>query len=211
MKKIVWKILNSLRVGGPVQLFLNSQLKEEGWFNSFYKKESVGLNNEPLPWYTYSFIKFISPRLSKNFSVFEFGSGNSTFWISNKIKFIKSVEHDKAWYEKVKINLPVNAELVYKEVENDSYAKEAGVAGNKYEIIIIDGVDRNNCVYESINSLASNGVIIFDNSERKEYSESINFLSKEGFKKIDFWGMGPVTPINSCTSVFYRENNCLGI
>ncbi|OGU33280.1 MAG: FkbM family methyltransferase [Ignavibacteria bacterium GWB2_35_6b] len=211
MKKFLWKILNSLKLGGPIQLAVNSQLKEDGWFNSFYKKESVDKNNNPIPWYSYSFIKFLHPRLKKEFSVFEYGSGNSTLWFSGYVKSVKAVEHDKTWYEKVKTKLPANAEVVYREIENKNYAKEVSASGNKYEIIIIDGVDRNNCVYESTDSLSQNGVIIFDNSAREEYRESIEFLFSKGFKKIEFWGMCPVTPINTCTSVFYKDGNCLGI
>ena len=114
------------------------------------------------------------------------------------------------WLE-VKKKLPSNAELILKQVENYEYSKEVSAEGERYDIIIIDGVDRNNCVYESVNALTEKGVIIFDNSERSDYIESINFLLSNGFRRIDFWGMCPVTPINSCTSVFYKEKNCLGI
>ncbi len=209
MKKFLWEILNKLKIGGPLQLFLNSWLKDLGWFNSFYKKESVDKNNEPLPWYTYSFIDFLKPRLSKNFNVFEFGSGNSTLWFSKYVNSIKSVEHDKNWYEKVGDKLPANAEVFYK--ESKDYPKEVSASGKKYEIITIDGIDRNDCIYQSINSLTQNGVIILDNSERIDYKASIEFLLSNGFKKIDFRGMCPVTPISSCTSIFYKDGNCLGI
>lgn len=211
MKRFLWKILNTFKLGGPIQLYLNSQLKEDGWFNSFYKKESVDKNNNPIPWYSYPFIKFLEPRLKKEFSVFEYGSGNSTLWFSKYVKSVKAVEHDKTWYDKVKPKLPANAELIYREIENKNYSKEISASGSKYDIIIIDGVDRNNCVYESVNLLSQNGVIILDNSERNDYKESIEFLFSKGFKKIDFWGMCPVTPINTCTSVFYKDDNCLGI
>lgn len=211
MKKLFWKILNGFKIGGPIQLYLNSQLKEDGWFNSFYKKESVDKNSNPIPWYSYSFIKFLEPRFKKEFRVFEYGSGNSTLWFSKYVKAVKAVEHDKNWYEKVRAKLPSNAELVYREIENKNYAKEVSTSNYKYDIVIIDGVDRNNCVYESINSLSQSGVIIFDNSERKDYKESIKYLFSKGFKEINFMGMCPVTPINTCTSVFYKDENCLGI
>ena len=211
MKKIIWKILNSLKVGGPLQLYLNSQLKDIGWFNSFYKKESTDKHNKPLPWYTYPFISFLEPRLSKEMNVFEYGSGNSTIWFSERVSFITSVEHNKGWYDKVKKELPSNVSLVYKEIQNNCYANEVSSSGNKYDFIIIDGVDRNNCVYACINHLTPTGVIIYDNSQRDEYKESINFLISKGFKKLDFWGMTAITPVISCTSIFYKNGNCLEI
>ena len=210
-KKIIWKILNTLKIGGPIQLLINSQVKDAGWFNSFYSKESVDKNNNPLPWYSYSFISFVKPRLKKEFSVFEYGCGNSTLWFSNLVGSVKAVEHHRGWYEKISGVLPKNAELLYYTSENNAYAKSAAGTGKKYDIIIIDGIDRNECVYQSVSSLTERGIIIYDNSDRAEYTESMNFLTGKGFKRINFWGLGPVTPINTCTSVFYRENNCLEI
>ena len=48
-----------------------------GWFSEFKTGEPVDKNFEPLPWLTYPFIDFIIERLSKEFSVFEIGNGNS--------------------------------------------------------------------------------------------------------------------------------------
>lgn len=209
MKKILWNILNLLKLGGPIQLGINSQLKEDGWFNSFYSKSAVDNDSNPIPWYTYPFIKFIAPRLSKDFTVFEFGSGNSTLWLSKYVKKIIAVEHDRSWFEKVELELPSNAELLYR--TGKEYSKAVSSDNSKYDIIIVDGIDRNSCVYESLNSLTERGIIIFDNSDRDTYKESFDFLLSKGFKRIDFAGIGPVTSINSCTSIFYRNNNCLGI
>lgn len=78
-------------------------------------------------------------------------------------------------------------------------------------LTVIDGRDRINCIKCSVDSLAEDGVIIFDNSDLPKYQEGINYLIDIGFKKIDFIGISPVTPHNNCTSVFYRYNNCLNI
>lgn len=76
IKNIVWKLLVKLNLGGAIQLMLTGGLLEDGWFKSFNTKQSVDINNSHIPWCTYSFIKFIEPRLKKDFTVFEFGSGN---------------------------------------------------------------------------------------------------------------------------------------
>lgn len=211
MEKLHWKILNAIRIGGPIQLMINSQLRDDGWFKSFYSKQSIDFNNKPIPWYRYSFIKFLEPRLKKTFNVFEYGSGNSTLWFAQRVKKIKAVEHNKNWFEKISKLLPENAGIAFKEIDNGEYASEVKSGNEKYDIIIIDGVDRNNCVYKSLECLSDKGIYIYDNSERKEYEESKKFLTDNEFKQIDFHGLGPVVPITSCTSVFYRESNCLKI
>jgi hypothetical protein len=65
MKKFIWNILRRLHLAGSVQLFLKSGLKEDGWFLSFHKKECVDKNGNPLPWYSYAFIRFLGERLEK--------------------------------------------------------------------------------------------------------------------------------------------------
>jgi hypothetical protein len=87
------------------------------------------------------------------------------------------------------------------------------VAGytNAFDAIVIDGRDRVNCCKNSLGALKAAGVIIWDNSERPDYQEGYDFLINNGFKRIDFGGIGPINPDAWCTSVFYRSNNCLGI
>ncbi len=108
-KDFVWLLLRKINLGGVVQLMLKSILLEDGWFKSFNTKESIDKDGNPIPWNTYPFIKFIEPRLTKYFIVFEFGSGNSTIWYSQRVKSITAVENDPNWYEITKNRLPKNA------------------------------------------------------------------------------------------------------
>jgi len=58
-----------------------------GWFSEFKTGEPVDKNFEPLPWLTYPFIDFIIERLSKEFSVFEIGNGNSALiFLKKRVK-----------------------------------------------------------------------------------------------------------------------------
>ncbi len=66
------KVLSKL-----LSLRLSGYLMDVGWFSEFKTGEPVDKNFEPLPWLTYPFIDFIIERLSKEFSVFEIGNGNS--------------------------------------------------------------------------------------------------------------------------------------
>ena len=63
----------------------------------------------------------------------------------------------------------------------------------------------------SLEALSPIGVIILDDSERKEYSERISLLVKNNFKRIDFWGIAPGILYRKCTTIFYKNLNCLGI
>ena len=212
IKDFIWLILIKLRIGGAVELMKSGSLKDDGWFKSFNTKEAVDKDGNPIPWCSYPFIKFIENRLSKNFDVFEFGCGNSTFWYAQRIRTIKSVEHDREWFESISKTLPDNAKVVFRELENDNeYVQEAGADGKKYSIIIIDGRERNACVKNCISSLTDDGVIVFDNADLPIYKEGVEFLNSRGFKRLDFWGMFPVASHLICTAIFYKDVNCLNI
>lgn len=212
IKKIAWKILYKIRLADIFQLKLASSLKDDGWFISFYKKESVdGLNN-PIPWCTYSFIKFIEPRLTKKFNVFEYGAGNSTIWYAQRVEKIFSVEHDQSWASSIKKKLPLNATLILKNLSMDGdYAKSILESGEIYDLVIIDGRDRNNCIKYAVKKLADEGVIIFDNSQLDDYKDGLEYLRMCGFKELKFTGNLPIVPNNNTTSIFYKTSNCLKI
>ncbi len=212
LKNIVWKLLNILNLGGSVQLMLLSYLKENGWFKSFKTKRSIDMNGNPIPWNTYPYINFIEERLRMDMNIFEYGGGNSTLWYAQRVKSIKSVENDKGWFEIISKKLPSNASMVYKNLEyNGEYSKEVLNGGTKYHIIIVDGRDRVNSVKHSLNKLTDDGVIVFDNSDLIDYKEAITLLKNNGFKKLDFIGMSPITAHKNSTSIFYRQKNCLEI
>ena len=184
-------------------------LFEQGWFNSFKTNSPVDKNNRPVPWMTYSFIDFIKNRLNKSLKIFEFGSGNSTLFFADKVNSIVAVEHNKEWFDLIKSKMPENVSILLK-VLTEEYENSLN-RSERFDIIIIDGERRLECIRNSVNCLSSSGVIILDDSERSEYKSGIEFLIKLGFKRIDFWGLAPGTFFNKCTTIFYKDKNSLTI
>jgi len=180
--------------------------------NSFKTRLPVDRFGNPLPWVTYSYIYFISDRLDDSMDVFEFGLGNSTLWYANKVNKVTSIEHDKKWYEKFKQMVPSNVTIHYEKLAtNGQYSKYGGSTMKKYDIIVVDGRDRVNCLKRAVDAIKEIGVIILDDSHRKEYLDGVNFLLDCGYRKIDFWGITPGFMSHNCTTIFYKEENCLNI
>jgi hypothetical protein len=210
LKKQGWNLLNSVGLGASAQLYLESALKQYGWFQSFTQRMSIDATGNPIPWYTYSFIFFLESRLKQDFRVFEYGSGNSTRWYSQRIKSIVAVEHDHEWIETIAPQLPANVQLIERKLDQ-SYIRSVGDFGDKFDVIVVDGRKRVKCVAFAVDFLTSNGVLILDNSERYWYQEAKDMMLERGFKRLDFKGMGPIVGYEFCSSVFYRADNCLGI
>lgn len=190
----------------------NGYLVDTGWIKSFLSKEPLDNNGNPIPWLSYPAIYFLSERLNKNMLLFEYGSGNSIIYYSQRVNKVISVEHNKVWFDRIKNRLNNNAEIIFKEINEDgNYCRIIKSTNEKYHVIIIDAEDRVNCIKNCLDNLTDDGVIILDDSDRKEYTDGIEHLIKKGFRQITFWGIAPGSFHNKSTCVFYRRNNCLDI
>jgi hypothetical protein len=189
-----------------------SYLKKAGWYRSSEERQAVDGDGGAVPWYTYSAIAFLEGKVDPAMSVFEYGSGNSTIWWSRRVANVVSCEHDREWFESTKQKLLANVEYLHFELSPaGSYSRAILEYPGAFDIVVIDGRDRVNCVKNALVSLKPNGVIVWDNSDRERYQEGYDHLLNRGFKRLDFSGMGPINANGWTTSIFYRQDNCLGI
>jgi predicted O-methyltransferase YrrM len=108
----------------------------------------------------------------------EFGSGRSTLWFSKKVSGLISVEHDRAWYEKVSNRLtenkitncsyrfcPPEPGSTHEEDKPDSayvrVAKE--ITNGTLDFALVDGIYRSACAIAVIEKLRPGGMLIVDN------------------------------------------------
>lgn len=208
------KVLDLLNNSALTKELLNQKyhgyLVDSGWIQSYLNQMPVNKDGSPLPWVTIPFIDFIVNRLTSEMTVFEFGSGNSTLFYSKKVKEVYSLEHDKDWADRIKKNIPSNVTLIFcKLIYDGEYCRSANHLDKKFDLIVVDGRDRVNCIKNSIGSLTQAGIIVLDDSERVQYQEGVDFLTQQGFRKIDFWGIAPGLSYKKCTTIFYKDNNCL--
>lgn len=205
-------LLKKLGVYHYFSLWFYGPLKEDGWFRSFREGRSVDSNGNLIPWFTYPALEFICKRISSEMCVFEYGCGASTFWWAQRVKNVIACEHDSAWYQEMINIIPANVDLHHVPLEyGGDYCRMISSFSRQFDIVVIDGRDRVNCVKNTLNALKPKGIIILDNSDRDEYSEGYQFLLKNGFKKIEFVGMTPIVNCKSETGIFYRQENCLDI
>lgn len=174
----------------------------ESYGNSRSKVEmrSVDASGNPIPWFTYPAIEYLSQFNLKKSSVFEWGCGASTEYFALKSKSVFSVENDRNWFEQVNAkNLP-NVHLVY--AKGTSYIQAIKKPRRKFDIIVIDGLFRDKCVDIAPKFLSLGGLIILDNAER--HPRECKFLRSKGFTEIDFMGFGPIADITWVTSLFFK-------
>lgn len=208
-EKICKKMIN--------QVCSNSTLHNDGLWNSWFLWQAnieeffYTDDNKIYPWWVTSAIKFVESRLLPHMKVFEWGSGNSTLFWEQYVDCVVSCEHDKTWYEKMKQHIS-KTKLIYKElVYGGDYSKAILFEKDEFDIILVDGRDRNNCIVNAYEKLTESGIIILDNAERENYLDGIDYLMSKGFKRLDFEGELFGLPTYDLTTIFYRTTNVLGI
>jgi hypothetical protein len=114
-------------------------------------------------------------------TVFEYGPGTSTsiMAIFPSVELIDSVEHNLTWYNKYKWEMPENVSIVYQPIL-ELYPETPGRA-EKYDLVFVDGREREKCLYVAKARLNEGGVVILHDAERPNYQEMIDSY------KFKFW------------------------
>jgi len=123
------------------------------------------------PWLTRGAVEFMQDYLKGDMIALEYGAGSSTKWIADRVKKLYSIEHDDDWHDTVR-----NALKDYKNVKLIHHERPYYYINFKtfFNFILIDGRDRVKCFRHAIKYLKVGGVIMLDNSERKEYIQCFN-------------------------------------
>ena len=80
----------------------SSYLYLTGWMQSTKERKPIDGNGNPIPWMNFPVVKLLEERLTSDLTLFEFGSGYSTFFYANKVRAVTSVEYDENWFNVVK-------------------------------------------------------------------------------------------------------------
>jgi len=207
MKK---SIFNKLRKKLRLLYKPDSYLYLTGYLRTLETGRPETPEGEPLPWMPYPIIPFLKKRLNKDMLLFEYGSGYSTLFYSTLVKKVYSVEANHEWYFLLKKKIKDNVHLIYCSAK-DKFPSIINTINTKFDVIVVDGPERLECVKNSLSNLSYNGVIILDDTHSLKNQEGVLLLLKEGFSKLDFEGLKPNGFGIDKTSVFYKKENCLDI
>ena len=141
------------------------------------------------PWLTPAAIRYLDTHLKATDVALEFGSGRSTLWFARRVARLTSVEHDRAWYEKVSRRLADEGvtNVEYRLCESDAYEDPrpwmdeprerrdvdadrteyvrtiVGFAEASLDFALVDGLYRAACALRLIPKLRAGGLLAVDN------------------------------------------------
>jgi len=190
----------------------DSYLHSTGWIESKRRGYPCRPDGSELPWMNYAVVAFLERRLNKTLSVFEYGSGYSTLFYARRVRNVISVEYDQAWIASIGPRLPPNANVLFvpDDVDGD-YCRAIARSGDSFDVVVVDGKDRENCVKQSMQALSSRGVIVLDDSQRAKYAPAIAYAQENGYLTVDFEGLKPTESSWFRSTILYRRENCLGL
>lgn len=179
---------------------------------------------DEVAWITYGALDFLNSRITDDYRIFEYGSGGSTLFYSKRAQSVVSVEHDKPWYDLLK------KELKRRKIDNCDYRfvkshesknslheyfsswREQGVSfrdyvltindfeDNFFDLVSVDGRSRVACVRQAYAKVKPGGMVLLDNSDRRDYFGASLFMRDKGCEEINFHGLvGYETPLSQTT------------
>jgi hypothetical protein len=205
MKKIITSLfsLNSI-----IKQLKNFRIlaKEYGQYRTIKKWDCVDKDNNKIPWYTYPAIEYLNNIDFTDKSVFEYGSGNSSIYWAGVSKNVISIEDDEDWHRSVSNSLKKNQDILLKKDKKEYVESILQFTNDNFDLVIIDGKYRIECAKQAVSSIKSDGIIILDNSDRKEEEIAAKYI-RENFNciQVDFHGFGPINNYTWTTSIFFSR------
>lgn len=170
------------------------------------EKICIDRDGNPIPWYTYPAIEYLSQFDVTDKDVFEFGCGNSSLFWADRARLVTSIEDNPDWLAKWQksFNRP-NLDIRWRD-EGEGYYNAIFEDSKKYDIIVVDGKRRADCARTALKALNQGGIIILDDSDRintsKEYADAVASLKNGNLIQVDFYGFCPMNVYTKTTSVF---------
>lgn len=183
-----------------------------------------GLVELDVPWWTFRSADVVEQHLATcgRATVFEWGSGASTVWLSARASEVTAIEHDPSWAEQVRPLVGPNVRVVT--VEPVAAAPSHGVSSNRagfagldftdyvqaiqshpgeFDLIVIDGRAREACLPLALQRLAADGLIVFDNVDRRRYRKAIG--GEPDIEVLMTRGLTPTLPYPTRTALIRKS------
>lgn len=192
------------------QKFIDMWRKDFGIERTIDEKVCLDRDDNPIPWYTYPAIEYLSQFDYSQKKIFEFGCGNSSLFWARRAEKVVSIEDNLQWFDKWQEEFhEENLDVRWRD-EGEGYYNAIFEDGQQYDVIVVDGKRRADCARCAVRALAPGGLIILDDSDRintsQEYKDAVAALREAGLLQVDFYGFCPMNCYTKATSLFFSRD-----
>jgi SAM-dependent methyltransferase len=160
-----------------------------------------------VPWWNDRAIRYLTAHLRPGDLVFEWGSGSSTVWLSDHGAKVTSVEHNPDWVAKVTERCPAADIRAIPENAQDYVAAINEFGDDSFDIVIVDGLHRADCLRRGASKVKPGGLLILDDTDRPQLTR-LRKSALPGWKKASFTGFKATTDVRETT--FFRRPQVTG-
>jgi hypothetical protein len=201
------RVSRSLRSIGTAFLAPFYFAHKTGHFRSSLRSKALDEKGAPIPWYTYPAIELLRNKSFREKSILEFGAGQSTLWWAQQARHVTSFEDNAEWYQYLQPQLPQNTRVHLIDDRLSNFETLLSPA-DRFDVIVIDGLDRFIAAAKSLELLAPGGFFILDNSEGWwgpiGTFPIMDLFRDAGYARVDLYGFSPGNILPHCTSFFFR-------
>lgn len=187
-------------------MVLSRLAKKAGRLKHHLRQRAFQLAHPRAPWIVKQAWVHLEGVLRPDMVGFEWGCGRSTLYLADKIGELVSVEHNEAWYQKIRAEIERRG---YRHVKLNFIPRLDSTEGvdwetwpgmrrlgrlprkpnffnyfNKiseypdgtFDLLLIDGRARLGCMATAVDKVKPGGIVVLDNSERDHYQEGFAFF-----------------------------------
>ena len=180
-------------------------LNQLDWMTSRHQSDSRNFLG-PIPWWSYACTHFLDQVVPIEATILEIGGGASSLWWLERGNRVTTFESDHKWATQIKARTSFFEDrhnlLIFEKPEEITEHLE----GQVFDVTVNDGsVDRNICSQILMKHQKIDGLMVWDNSDRIEYLSGLDELKLQGWKPLDFFGLGPINAFASQTTIFTQS------
>ncbi len=192
------------------QKFIDIWVNEYALERSIDEKSCTDKEGNPLPWYTYPAIEYLSQFDYRNKKIFEYGCGYSSQFWAHRAAGVVSIEDNCEWFERWSNEFKETNLAIRWRDEGEIYEQAIFEDSELYDVIVVDGKRRAECAAAAVKKLAPGGMIILDDSDRintsEEYVKAVACLKEADLIQVDFYGFCPMNNYTKTTSLFLSRD-----
>ncbi|HEY3057445.1 MAG TPA: hypothetical protein VGL99_00565 [Chloroflexota bacterium] len=180
------------------------------WVRSWLSASERNPLEDGMPWLAWPCIDWLAGALYQDMKVLEYGGGGSTLFFLSHGCQVTTVEGNSSWVAAIRARTARfrdRLDLRYVDSQTPDpalrrhYAAQAGVGG-PWDLILVDGAFRHDCLTFAMPYLATPGIIIVDNTDLPEFADFHPEHLLRDLERTVFRGLGYARRRPTTTEVF---------
>ena len=176
------------------------------WLRSMYSRR-VPLSY-PVPWITFDATRKILKHITTSSTMFEFGAGNSTLYWARRVASICATENHRGWLEMLRSKIETqqirNVQLLHGDSEASYVETIAQWPHDYFDVVVVDGAYRRDCVRQAIAHVKPGGLLVVDNTDWHWFREQPLGHVPRDWKCTAYPGYAPMMGYKSETTIYVR-------